>query len=148
MNAATIPIALALVAGACVAAQAPTNAMLSEATGSPLKAALISFLVGSATLALLLLFVPARPEEQALRALPWYAWTGGVYGAFVVAVAAFGAERIGVSALLTAIIAGQLVMSVALDHFGALGLDRQPVSPLRAGGIALVLIGAMLVRRG
>jgi bacterial/archaeal transporter family-2 protein len=146
---AFLPIALAVTAGVLIAAQAPTNALLSRAAGSPLTAAMISFLVGSAALALLLLvMVPARPDGSALRSLPAWAWAGGLYGAFAVAVAAFGAPRIGVGTLLVAIIAGQLIASAALDHFGALGLERHPLSFTRTAGIALVLLGAVLVRRG
>jgi transporter family-2 protein len=63
-------------------------------------------------------------------------------------VAAFGAPRIGVGPLLTAAIAGQLVGAVVLDHFGLLGLARQPVSMEKIAGVALVLLGAWLVRRG
>ena len=80
--------------------------------------------------------------------MPWYAWVGGFYGAFFVAIAAFGAPRIGVGRLLTAAIAGQLFAAIILDHFGLLGLARQPVSVRTRAGVALVLVGAWLVRRG
>lgn len=147
---AVVPFAilLAVVAGALAAMQAPTNAMLARAVQSPISAALISFLVGSAALALLVLLAPTRPDGAALRSLPWYAWIGGLYGAFFVAVAAFAAPRIGVGTLLTAMVAGQLAMAVALDHFGALGLPRAPVGAGRLLGLVLVIAGAFLVRRG
>ena len=83
-----------------------------------------------------------------LKAVPWYAWLGGLYGAFFVAIAAFGAPKIGVGPLLTAAIGGQLIGAVLLDHFGLLGLARQPMSLEKLGGVLLVLIGAWLVRRG
>ena len=85
---------------------------------------------------------------NASRGLPWYAWIGGLYGAFFVAVAAFGAPRIGVGPLLTAAIAGQLLAAIILDHYGLLGLTRQPISIEKIGGVLLVLLGAWLVRRG
>jgi transporter family-2 protein len=148
MNLLSIPLLLALVAGTLVALQAPTNAMLSRALGSPISAAFVSFLVGTAALALIVLLSSSRGECAALRGLPWYAWLGGIYGAVFVAVAAYGAPRIGVAALLMAMIAGQLLMALILDHFGALGLERQPISLARAGGLALVIAGVLLVRRG
>lgn len=134
-------------AGALTALQAPTNAMLSKAAGSPVTAAFISFLVGTAALAAVVFALAPRPDADALRALPWYAWFGGFYGAVFVAVAAFGAPRIGVGALLTVMVAGQLAAAVALDHFGALGLPRQPISLERIAGLLLVLVGVILVRR-
>ena len=79
--------------------------------------------------------------------MPWYAWLGGFYGAFFVAVAAFAAPRVGVGVLLTAAVAGQLAAALVLDHFGLLGLDRHPVTLTRAAGFVLVLVGAVLVGR-
>ncbi len=141
-------ILLAAVAGAMTALQPPTNAMLARAMGSPISAALISFLIGSAALALFVALAPTRPDAGAMRALPWYAWVGGLYGAFFVAVAAFAAPRLGVGTLVVALVAGQLVTAVLLDHFGVLGLERQPLSLARAAGLLLVVAGAVLVRRG
>lgn len=148
MNLAVLTIFLAALGGAGLALQAPTNAMLGRAAGSAANAAFISFLVGSAALGVFCLIARARPDGAALRALPWYAWSGGIYGAFFVAVAAFGAPRIGVGALLTAAVAGQLATGVLLDHLGALGLERHPANLTRMAGLALVVAGAALVRRG
>ena len=63
------------------------------------------------------------------------------------AIAAFGAPRVGLGVLLTAAIAGQLAAALLLDHYGLLGLARHPVNLTRALGLVLVLIGAVLVRR-
>ncbi|MDB5495211.1 MAG: hypothetical protein JWP86_2548 [Phenylobacterium sp.] len=141
-------ILLAVLGGAGMAVQAPTNALLARPLGSPVAAALASFVIGSLGLAALAAFTGARIDSGGLRSLPWYAWLGGVYGAFFVAVAAFGAPRIGVGALFTAAVAGQVVTAVALDQFGALGLERHPVTALRLAGLALVIGGVVLVRRG
>jgi transporter family-2 protein len=101
----------AFLAGALIALQAPTNAMLSRAAASPVNAALVSFAVGLATLAAAALALGARPEPAAMRSLPWYAWTGGVYGAIFVALAAFAAPRLGVTFFLMLAIGGQLAMA-------------------------------------
>jgi transporter family-2 protein len=148
MNAATLTISLALFAGILMAIQAPTNAILGKASGSPVVAALISFVVGSAALAAIVAGTSGRLFAPELKSVPWYAWLGGFYGAFFVAIAAFGAPKIGVGPLLTAAIAGQLVGAIILDHYGLLGLSRQPVSIEKIGGVVLVLLGAWMVRRG
>jgi len=148
MNANLVYVLLALVGGVLMAVQAPTNAILAKATDSPVLAALISFAVGTVAL-VLLLFAGSAPRALAgARALPWYAWIGGLYGAFFVAMAAFVAPRIGVGALLTAAVAGQLAAALALDHFGLLGLDPRPATLARILGLVLVFAGAFLVRRG
>ena len=142
-----LSLALAVVSGAFVALQTPTNAMLARGVQSPISAALISFAVGTAVLAVAALATAARPPAGALKALPWYAWTGGLYGAFFVAAAAFAAPRVGLTVYVTLLIAGQLAAALALDHYGALGLVRQEVTPTRLADVALVIAGAWLVRK-
>lgn len=144
---APVALLLAVIAGVLIAVQAPTNAMLGKALAAPMWAALISFLVGSAALLAVALAVSPRPSVAGLRDLPWYAWVGGFYGAFFVAVATFTAPRLGIGVLLTAAIAGQLAAALVLDHFGMLGLDRHPINLARLLGLALVVAGAVLVRR-
>jgi transporter family-2 protein len=149
MNPTTmVPILLVLAAGGMIALQAPTNAMLARAGGSPVLAALISFAVGTIALFVAWLASGQRPGEAAFARLPWYAWLGGLYGAMYVAVAAYAAPRIGLASLITIGIAGQIVSAMLLDHFGALGLPRDPFSLVRLGGAALVVLGVILVRRG
>jgi hypothetical protein len=87
----------AFVGGALVALQAPTNAMLSRAVGSPVNAALVSFAIGTVALVTVALALGVRPAAGEVKVLPWYAWTGGLYGAVFVAVAAFAAPRMGVT---------------------------------------------------
>jgi transporter family-2 protein len=89
----------------------------------------------------------ARPSAAALKALPWYAWTGGLYGAVFVAMAAWAAPRLGVTLFLTVAIAGQLAAALYLDATGAFGLAKVGIGPVRLVGVALVLAGVVLVRR-
>jgi len=140
-------LAGALVSGALAALQTPTNAMLARAVGSPLNAALVSFAVGTAALLVLALAFGERPNGSAVKALPWHAWAGGLYGAFFVTAAAFAAPRIGVAVFVAVLVAGQLMTALLLDHLGAFGLARQPIGPARIGGVVLILAGVLLVRR-
>ena len=142
-----IPILLVFIAGAMVALQAPTNAMLAKAGGSPILAALISFTVGTIALFAVWLMSGNRPGSAAFGGLPWFAWVGGLYGAVFVAVAAYAAPKIGLATLITVGIAGQIAMALWMDHVGALGLPREQVNLGRVLGAALVLAGVVLVRR-
>ncbi|MFL6734899.1 MAG: DMT family transporter [Sphingomicrobium sp.] len=145
--AALFPVLLVFFAGGMIALQAPTNAMLSKAGGSPVLAALISFAVGTVALLVAWIASGSRPQGSAFAGLPAYAWAGGLYGAVYVAVAAFAAPRIGLAALITIGIAGQIAMALWLDHVGALGLTREPINVGRIGGALLVIAGVVLVRR-
>lgn len=136
-----------LLGGLCIALQSPTNAMLGQALGSPLSAALVSFVVGTLFLAGLTIALRQPMLLGAAGKLPWYAWLGGVYGAVLVASIAYAARKIGVASSLTIALASQLLLAVLLDHFGALGLPRQPLTWVRAAGLCLVMGGALLIRR-
>lgn len=142
-----LPALLVLLAGGLIALQAPTNVMLARAGGSPLLAALISFAVG--TVALFALWLATdRTSPAALRGVPWWAWTGGLYGVVYVSISAFAAPRLGLASMLTIAIAAQLVAALVIDHFGLLRLAQSPISLVKLAGVALVLGGVVLVRRG
>ena len=148
MNSAIVlPMLLVLAAGGMISLQAPTNAMLARAGGSPVLAALISFAVGTVVLLGVWLASGSRPRASSFAGLPPYAWFGGAYGALYVAVAAYAAPKIGLASLITIGIAGQIVMALLLDHVGAFGLPRDPLSIGRIAGALLVVAGVVLVRR-
>ena len=144
---AILPVLLVVFAGGMIAVQAPTNAMLAKAGGSPVLAALISFAIGTVALFAAWLSSGNRPPAASFAGVSWYAWLGGLYGATYVAVAAYAAPKIGLASLITIGIAGQIAMALWLDHIGALGLPREPVSLGRLLGAAFVVAGVVLVRR-
>ena len=137
-----------ILAGGATALQAPTNARLASAVASPVNAAFVSFAVGTAALGILAAILHTRPDLSATRALPAYAWFGGLYGAIFVVAAAWAVPRLGVAMTIMLMVAGQLMLSLILDHFGALGVPQNPISLTRIAGVALVLGGVLLVRKG
>ena len=140
-------MAIVAMAGAATALQAPLNARLATAVGSSVNAALVSFAVGTIALIGLALVFHVRPDMAAARALPWYAWVGGLCGVVFVIAATWGVPRLGVATTITLMVAGQLVLGLVLDHFGAFGAPRQPINLGKLAGVALVIGGVLLVRR-
>ena len=147
MNPNLLAIIAVILAGGATALQAPTNAKLMGAVGSPVNAAFVSFAIGTAALGILAVILQARPDVAAARGLPWYVWIGGLYGAIFVVAAAWGVPRLGVALTITLMVAGQLLVGLVLDHFGAFGAPQNPISLGRIAGIALVLAGVLMVRR-
>ena len=147
MNPSLLAMLAVVFGGAATALQAPTNAKMMGAVGSPVNAAFVSFAVGTAALGILAVLLQVRPDMAASRALPWYAWIGGLYGAIFVVAAAWGVPRLGVATTIILMVAGQLLLSVALDHFGAMGMPKQPISLGRVAGIGLVIAGVLMVRK-
>ncbi len=148
MNPALPAIIAMLLGGACLALQAPTNAMLGRGVGSPVNAAMVSFMVGSVGLLVAALILRAKPDIGVIRTLPWWVWLGGLYGAVLVAGTTFAAPRIGIASALTIGVAAQLAVAVALDHVGAMGLQARPIDLSKIAGLVLVAGGVILVRRG
>ena len=150
MNASVlVPLLLVLVSGGLISLQAPTNAMLAKAGGSPALAALISFGIGFVTLIPFWLASANRAQAvTGFSSLPWYAWVGGVYGAAYVAISAYAAPKIGLGSLITIGIAGQVIVALLLDHLGAFGLTPDPLTFARVGGAILVVLGVVMVRWG
>jgi len=147
MNPTLLSMLAIIIAGGATALQAPTNARLATAVASPVNAAFVSFAVGTAALGIMALALQTRPDIQAAKALPAWAWAGGLYGVVFVVAAAWAVPRLGVAMTVTLMVAGQLLLSLTLDHFGALGVPRQPMNLGRIAGVALVIAGVVLVRR-
>ena len=103
--------------------------------------ALVSFAVAVAALA-----VARRGPGDVLVALrePVWLWTGGALSMFIIIAVTVGPPRIGTSATIGIVIAGNLVMGAVIDRFGLFGLDAIPLSWPRVLGIALLGAGAAL----
>jgi transporter family-2 protein len=139
---------IALLVGAFLPLQVGVNTNLGEAVGSPLISALISFCVGTIALLsyILITGIPLANAANAKNASP-IAWTGGLLGAFFVASSIILLDKLGAAMTISLIIAGQMLMSLIMDHYGLLGMDIKPVSPGRIAGIVLVIVGVVLIRK-
>lgn len=141
-------ILLAILGGAVTPLQAGINARLGRSLGAPWYGTWANFLVGAvaATLLAILLRVPI-PSAVALAATPWWAWLGGLCGVTLVFTAMTSVPHLGYAGLVLAIVVGQILASVLLDHFGVLAAAPRPLSWPRAGGLALVVVGMLIVQR-
>jgi bacterial/archaeal transporter family-2 protein len=137
----------AFVAGAMIPFQVGVNSRLAVVVHGPIRAALVSFVVGTIALLLLSAIVwKPLPSTGRLAGAPWWAWIGGLLGAFYVAGSIVTGPRLGAATLIAAVVAGQSLASVLIDQFGWVGFKEHHVSPGRAVGMALVLAGVALVR--
>lgn len=141
-------ILLAIAAGMMMPTQAAINNKLAGHVGSPILSAFISFCMGTVALFVYILAtgIPIANLANARNA-PAIAWTGGVLGAFFVASAVVLVPRIGVALTFSLIIAGQMLVTLVIDHFGWLGVDVRPVSWPRVVGAALITVGVVLIRK-
>jgi transporter family-2 protein len=138
---------LAVTGGATMSVQAGINVQLQQHwAGSPVLAAAVSFAVG--TLALLVYVLVMRIPIPPLPAkiTPWH-WAGGFLGAYLVSVTVYVAPRLGATTMVALVLAGQVGVSLLLDHFGLVGYAQKAVTWQRLVGVALVAGGVFLIRR-
>lgn len=136
------------VVGALMPVQSAANARLSHILGGPTWAAAAS--LGIAIACVAVGSVAARstpPALSILREAPLWTWSGGLIGAIIVFAGIVLLPRIGVSAFMTAIIAGQLASGALIDRFGLFGLSPQPVNGWRAIGLICIALGAFAIAR-
>ena len=136
---------LAVHAGARVAFQQMLNANLRTQIGSPWWAGVVSYAVGLVAILIIALLAPG-PRPALVAGGPWIAWTGGVFGAIFITIAILMVPRLGAATTLALIVVGQMLASLAFDHFGLLGITEQPVTLIRLLGVALLILGVVLVR--
>jgi transporter family-2 protein len=138
---------LALAAGGMITVQSVLNTVLGErisTAGAVLVATVISILI-------LVVVILGFPETANFRELPrpkeWYLYLGGVLGIMILAAPILSIPKIGTAATLTAIVLGQLVLALIIDHFGFLGIPRQSINWGRAMGVVLICLGAYLIKK-
>jgi transporter family-2 protein len=143
-----IYILIALAAGAMMPTQAATNNKMAMVVDSPILSAFISFVVGTVAL-FAYVVVSGIPlgNLAAAKDAPAIAWVGGLLGAFFVASAVTLVPRLGVAMTFSLIIAGQMLVTLVIDHFGLLGVPVKEVSFARIGGILLITAGVIVIRK-
>jgi bacterial/archaeal transporter family-2 protein len=136
---------LALVAGLAGSIQVAVMGRFGERVGS--AEALAANLVFSALGALLILFALRRSFDGLREALhaPWWYWVGGGgMGLLVVFTITATAPKLGTTAVIALLIAGQLAMGVAIDRFGLFGVEQIALTWPRVAGVILLAAGAAL----
>lgn len=139
---------LGVVAGACIATQAPINAQLGRNLGVPIAAAGVSFVAGAVLLWTLAL-IYSRSSGIVINfaaPAPWTFVAGGVLGAIYVFSNIMLTPMIGAAAVMALSVAGQLIGGLALDRIGFMGMAVRELTLGRVTGAILLLVGAMMIR--
>ena len=87
------------------------------------------------------------PSLAAAASAPLLSWVaGGALGVSYIAILVVVAPTLGAAATVALVVAGQMICSAIIDHFGLLGFAEHAMSPLRLLGLALIAGGVVLVR--
>lgn len=140
-------IVMAFLAGAFLPIQAGLNNKLAKTGGSPVHASMISFAVGVVALIVYILLTSQNVSWKGIRDAPTYAWAGGILGAFYVTVIVLAFPKIGPGFTFGLVVAGQLLISMLIEHFQLLGAQPQPISIGRIAGMLLIIGGVLIIKR-
>jgi transporter family-2 protein len=135
----------AMLAGAVIATQSPTNAALGRSIGD-LRAVVVNFLVGGIAIVVVALVVGGGLGGISGDPVRWH-YLGGLAGAGFVTVAVLTVRPLGVTLQTAAIIIGQLAMAAIVDHYGLLGVEVRPLTAVHAGGLGLLAAGVAILAK-
>ncbi len=110
------------------------------------SAALTSFTIGGTTLLILCLGLRLPLPSREQWTAPWWVWTGGLLGAAFVTAQATLPTRLGVTAFVVLVVAGQLLIALVMDQFGWLDLQVRPVTVQKLIGVVLLVAAVVLIR--
>jgi bacterial/archaeal transporter family-2 protein len=139
-----IAVAMTAVAGLAGSVQVAIMSRFGERIGVIEALAFATLLTAALSFGVLL---AARQSLAAYAdgfGAPIWMWAAGVMGLIVILTITFATPRIGATATIGLLIAGQLAMGAVIDRFGLFGLERIPIGWARVLGIALLAIGAGL----
>lgn len=142
-----LPMLLAAAGGVSLVVQQALNANLKTALGSAVWPGFASYLVGVLAMALLVVALQEPiPATATLARVPWWAWSGGLFGAVFIALGVVLVPKLGAATFFALLVAGQMIGSMLFDHFGILGLTVNPMSLTRLAGAGLLVGGVLLIR--
>jgi transporter family-2 protein len=135
---------LAFAAGSALTVQAAVNSQLADGLGgNTVIASLVSFGLGTFALAA---FAICRGSFTVttiaqLPSQPLWTFSGGLLGALAVFCTVLLAPRIGLATLFALVIAGQLLTSLMISHFGLMGGTVRHISGIKLAGVFVMLVG-------
>jgi len=133
------------IGGIAAAVQPVINARLATRTGV-LESATVSFAVGTAVL-LVLSLTASKGSFRGLADAQTWEMSGGLYGAFFVALMILAVPRLGVTTVMAALIVAQLVTGLVFDHYGLMGMRVAPFDLKQVLGVVLLVLGTVLIYR-
>ena len=134
---------LALIAGAALSLEGAIYGELGKNIGQ-LESSLYNFAIGSIILALLVLFWGKGSLSTVTKAPKWML-LGGVLGTIYLTIIVIVAPKLGIAITMIAVVAGQLVSSMLIEHKGWLGSQLVRVNHYHVASIAFLSIALLML---
>ncbi|MCF8318287.1 MAG: DMT family transporter [Haliscomenobacter sp.] len=138
---------MAFLSGAFLPIQAGLNAKLGKAAESPVYASMLSFAIGTLGLITYILITKQSMSWAGVREAPAHVWLGGLLGAFYVTVIILAFPKLGPGLTFGLVVAGQMIISILLEHFNILVAQQNSMSFMKLLGVMLVVAGVIIIRK-
>ena len=135
---------IAFLMGVILSTYLPMNSAASRYLGSSIAASFSFFIVATTTSLCILLFSGQYQCLTKLKSVPVYLHIAGIISAFFIVGTTFLVPRIGARTFFILLVSGQILMAIAISHFGLLESPQDPVTIKKLAGAILVIGGAIL----
>ena len=138
---------IAFAGGIFLAAQGVFNSHLGVLLKNPLLAAVAAFF-SSTLFAFLFVIISVKnpPGLATIKSIPVYLWfTGGLLSVVGISIYYYTIPKLGISAMISIGLSGQIIFSVIAGHFGLFGLPVEPVTLKKIAGIFSMTGGVLLI---
>lgn len=129
---------IAILAGSVLSFESAIYGKLGENIGQ-LETSFYNFLMGTLILGILVLFF-GKGEMSFVPKAPKWSLFGGILGVIYLTVIVVSVPFVGVGITMTAVIIGQLIMSMVVEHFGWLGIERTRVNKEKIFAVIAMVI--------
>ncbi|PRX27738.1 transporter family-2 protein [Orenia metallireducens] len=138
-------IIVAAVSGLAMAIQGSLNSVLGKVVGQ-LEATFVVHIIATVLVALLLFALSlGKGDWSQLAEAPWYTYLGGLLNVIILYGVIYSIPHLGVANATTAIVAGQVLTAVLVDHFGLFGLEKIEFHWIQLVGLLLLAVGVKLL---
>ncbi|MBM6628496.1 DMT family transporter [Mammaliicoccus vitulinus] len=134
---------IAILAGSVLSFESAIYGKLGENIGQ-LETSFYNFLMGTLILGILVLFF-GKGEMSFVPKAPKWSLLGGILGVIYLTVIVVSVPFVGVGITMTAVIIGQLIMSMVVEHFGWLGIERTRVNKEKIFAVIAMVIALILI---
>ncbi|WP_182102535.1 DMT family transporter [Niallia taxi] len=134
---------LALLAGAALSFEGAIYAELGKTIGQ-LETSFYNFFMGSIIMGLLWLFFGKGKLSYAVEAPKW-TLLGGLLGVVYLTAIVISVPFVGVGISMVAVIIGQLIMSMIIEHFGWLGSKKTKINKEKIFAVLSMIIALILI---
>lgn len=134
---------LAIIAGSVLSFESAIYGKLGENIGQ-LETSFYNFLMGTLILGILVLFFGKGKLSYVSKAPKW-SLLGGILGVIYLTVIVLSVPFVGVGITMTAVIIGQLIMSMVVEHFGWLGIEKTKVNKEKVFAVIAMVIALILI---